>query len=398
MKEISKVKAFLKKSLNLIRTEKSILKSIHYNLIANLYFSFQDKDFLYLILDYYSGGDLRFYLEQNIQFEENQIKFFVANIVLSLRYLRKNNILHRDIKPENLVFDKKGYLNLTDFGISKKVKSNKLIKDMSGTPGYMSPEILLEKNQTFSSDYFSVGIVIYELIFLQRPFDGKTKQELADNILHKNINLTKDQLPINFTNSSTSNDLVDFINRLLKRKREKRLGDQDINQIISHPWLKGIDWDNMESKMLLEENIPFTPSSGDNFNFLKVNRHLNEKDKNYKSYLKLINNSTLFNNFYYNCYSKNSKKSEESIGRDSTFNNSPNDRRNSSKNNGKIKIIKEKEKNDESGTKEFTLSECEINDEESILFNRFSENYGRISDINDKHKIKRFSYSPKKIK
>ena len=218
MKEISKVKAFLKKSLNLIRTEKSILKSIHYNLIANLYFSFQDKDFLYLILDYYSGGDLRFYLEQNIQFEENQIKFFVANIVLSLRYLRKNNILHRDIKPENLVFDKKGYLNLTDFGISKKVKSNKLIKDMSGTPGYMSPEILLEKNQTFSSDYFSVGIVIYELIFLQRPFDGKTKQELADNILHKSIDLTKDQLPINFTNSSTSNDLVDFINRLLRRK------------------------------------------------------------------------------------------------------------------------------------------------------------------------------------
>ena len=167
---------------------------------------------------------------------------------------------------------------------------------------------------------------------------------------------------------------------------------------MSHPWLKGIDWDNMESKMLLEENIPFTPSSGDNFNFLKVNRHLNEKDKNYKSYLKLINNSTFFNNFYYNCYSNNSKKSEESIGRDSTFNNSSNDRRNSSKNNGKLKIIKEKENNDENGTNEFTLSECEINGEESILFNRFSENYGRISDINDNHIIKRLSYSPKIIK
>ena len=110
MKEISKVKALIKKSINSIRMERAILKDIHYNFISNLYFSFQDKDFLYLIIDYYPGGDLRFYLEQNIQFNEKQIKFFVANIVLSLRYLRLNNILHRDIKPDNLVFDKKGYL------------------------------------------------------------------------------------------------------------------------------------------------------------------------------------------------------------------------------------------------------------------------------------------------
>ena len=112
MKEISKVKAYLKKSINSIRLEKTILKNLHHIFIVNLYFSFQDKDNLYLILDYYPGGDLRFYLEQNIQFTETQIKFFIANIILSLKYLRLNNILHRDIKPENFVFDKKGYLNL----------------------------------------------------------------------------------------------------------------------------------------------------------------------------------------------------------------------------------------------------------------------------------------------
>ena len=200
MKEISKVKALLKKSINLILMERAILKNIHYNFISNLYFSFQDKDFLYLILDYYPGGDLRFYLEQNIQFDERQIKFFVANIMLSLRYLRQNNIIHRDIKPENLIFDKKGYLNLTDFGIAKIakiVRDNELIKDISGTPGYLSPEVLLQKNQSFCSDYFSLGIVIYELIFLRRPFEGKTQQELAENILEKNLDLTKEQLPNN---------------------------------------------------------------------------------------------------------------------------------------------------------------------------------------------------------
>ena len=395
MKEISKVKALIKKSINSIRMERAILKDIHYNFISNLYFSFQDKDFLYLIIDYYPGGDLRFYLEQNIQFNEKQIKFFVANIVLSLRYLRLNNILHRDIKPDNLVFDKKGYLNLTDFGISKEVKNNKIIKDKSGTPGYLSPEVLTGKNQTFSSDYFSLGIIIYELIFLERPFKGKTKQELAENILDNEINLTKDQLPNNFINSPKADNLVDFINKLLKRKKEKRLGHKDINEIINHQWLKDINWDNLESKMLLEENIPFIPSPGDNFNFLKVNNHLNKKEKNYKSYLKLINNSTLFNNFYYNFYSSNSKKSEESTGRNSMF-----DRRNSYKKEEK-EILKEEEKNESNGDDddEYTLNENEFNDdEEEIVFNRLSEHNGRISDINDDNKIHRYSYSPRKNK
>ena len=395
MKEISKVKALIKKSINSIRMERAILKDIHYNFISNLYFSFQDKDFLYLIIDYYPGGDLRFYLEQNIQFNEKQIKFFVANIVLSLRYLRLNNILHRDIKPDNLVFDKKGYLNLTDFGISKKVKNNKIIKDKSGTPGYLSPEVLTGKNQTFSSDYFSLGIIIYELIFLERPFKGKTKQELAENILDNEINLTKDQLPNNFINSPNADNLVDFINKLLKRKKEKRLGHKDINEIINHQWLKDINWDNLESKMLLEENIPFIPSPGDNFNFLKVNNHLNKKEKNYKSYLKLINNSTLFNNFYYNFYSSNSKKSEESTGRNSMF-----DRKNSYKKEEK-EILKEEEKNESNGDDddEYTLNENEFNDdEEEIVFNRLSEHNGRISDINDDNKIHRYSYSPRKNK
>ena len=395
MKEISKVKALIKKSINSIRMERAILKDIHYNFISNLYFSFQDKDFLYLIIDYYPGGDLRFYLEQNIQFNEKQIKFFVANIVLSLRYLRLNNILHRDIKPDNLVFDKKGYLNLTDFGISKKVKNNKIIKDKSGTPGYLSPEVLTGKNQTFSSDYFSLGIIIYELIFLERPFKGKTKQELAENILDNEINLTKDQLPNNFINSPNADNLVDFINKLLKRKKEKRLGHKDINEIINHQWLKDINWDNLESKMLLEENIPFIPSPGDNFNFLKVNNHLNKKEKNYKSYLKLINNSTLFNNFYYNFYSSNSKKSEESTGRNSMF-----DRRNSYKKEEK-EILKEEERNESNGDDddEYTLNENEFNDdEEEIVFNRLSEHNGRISDINDDNKIHRYSYSPRKNK
>ena len=99
MKEISKVKAYVKKSIRSTLMERHILKHIHHNFISNLYFSFQDKDNLYLILDYFSGGDLRFYLNKNVQFNEKQIKFLVSNIILSLKYLHQNNILHSDMKP-----------------------------------------------------------------------------------------------------------------------------------------------------------------------------------------------------------------------------------------------------------------------------------------------------------
>ena len=294
MKEISKVKAYIKKSIRSIISERHILKHLHHNFITNLYFSFQDKDNLYLILDYYSGGDLRFYLNKNIQFNDMQIKFLVANIILSLKYLYQNNILHRDIKPENLVFDEKGYLNLADFGISKKIKKNRPIKDRSGTPGYLSPEIISKKNQTFVCDYFPLGIVIYELIFLKRPFNGKSKQEVFENILHQNIKLKKHKLPNLMINSPSASELVDFINGLLKRKAEERLGFKGINELIGHPWLNGIDWDIMEEKLFKEEEIPFIPSPGDNLDYIKVNEKIKEKDENYNSFLKLTNRSNIF--------------------------------------------------------------------------------------------------------
>jgi len=399
MKEISKVKAYVKKSIRSTLMERHILKHIHHNFISNLYFSFQDKDNLYLILDYFSGGDLRFYLNKNVQFNEKQIKFLVSNIILSLKYLHQNNILHRDMKPENLVFDEKGYLNLTDFGISKKIKKNKQIKDRSGTPGYLSPEMILKNNQTFACDYFPVGIIIYELIFLKRPFNGRNKQEISDNILHKNINLKKKNLPNLFINSSSANELVDFINKLLKRKANERLGSKGINEIMQHPWLKGINWDIMESKLINEEEIPFIPSPGDNFDYLKVNNKINEKDINYNSYLKLINNSTLFNSFYFNSFSPNQRKvlssnnllHKELCVKNEEVNNIMHSE--TIQNNKKKLNDKYDTKNESNGSFEYTLSEF-TSEEDDFIFNRNSENDKKISG---EIKVKRFSISPKKI-
>ena len=295
MKEMSKVKAYIKKSLASIMSEKNILTNLHYNLISNLNFSFQDKEYLYLVLDYLPGGDLRYYINRKIIFNESQIKFMISNILLSLKYIHSNNILHRDIKPENLVFDERGYLHLTDFGISHKIKNGKNIYDKSGTPGYISPEVLLNKPQTFSSDYFSVGVICYELVFQKKPFKGKNKKEIAEKILYKDIRLTKKDIPEKY-----SLIFGDFINKLLKRNYRERLGNKGIQDIINHPWLKGVEWDAIEEKIVLSEKIPFIPSIGDNFDNKSANKKENIDMEHYDEYLKKINDSGYFKSFYFN--------------------------------------------------------------------------------------------------
>jgi serum/glucocorticoid-regulated kinase 2 len=129
-------------------------------------------------LDYLEGGDLRKHMNEKI-FNLKEIKFVAACIIIGLEYIHKKGIIHRDIKPENLIFDDKGFLRLSDFGISinnetisKREKNN----DKSGTPGYMAPErIINDKNISYgySSDFFSLGVILYELAMLNKPFRRK---------------------------------------------------------------------------------------------------------------------------------------------------------------------------------------------------------------------------------
>ena len=288
----------MKKSLSSIILEQHILSRLHHPFLANLNYSFQDKEYLYLVLDYLPGGDLRFHMNKGIVFSEIQIKFMISNLILALNYIHNNNIIHRDIKPENLVFDTRGYLHLTDFGIARKIKKDKLITDKSGTPGYFPPEVLLHKSQNFTFDYFSIGVICYELIFGKKPFRGKNKKEIAEKILYKNIKLKQNYLPEGYTAH-----ISDFINKLLNRNQKERLGYNGIDEIKNHPWLEGIDWDTMENKIIDIQNLPFQPMIGDNFDYDFVNKKDRLDIVNYEEYLKKINSTEIFKKFYFNYYS-----------------------------------------------------------------------------------------------
>ena len=137
-------------------------------------------------MDMHSGGDLRYHISRQRLFTEAQTKFFVACIVHSLSFIHKKLIIHRDIKPENLVFDSRGYLKVTDFGIAR-IWSQDNSRETSGTPGYMAPEVMCKQNHGVSVDYYAVGVIAYECMLGKRPYNGKGRKEIRDNILAENV-------------------------------------------------------------------------------------------------------------------------------------------------------------------------------------------------------------------
>ena len=271
---------------------------LNHPLIINLHYSFQDYDNLYFVLDLLTGGDLRYQLGRHPRryYTEEQTKFFIACIVESLIYIHSKNIIHRDIKPENLIFDDKGYLHITDFGIAKYSYNNN-INETSGTPGYMAPEVMRGLNHTGSVDYFAVGIITYELMMGKRPYTGKNRKEIKDQMMQKQIFLDYDNIPLGW-----SQEAADFINKLLIRKDTNRLGYYNYYEIKSHPWLNDINFNNLLSGKI---RAPFIPrKNNDNYDkkyCQEVEEIGIETNVRYESYKNNEKYSNIFEGFtYYN--------------------------------------------------------------------------------------------------
>ena len=342
LKEISKENIVKNKMIESIFLERDILFSIYNEHIVNLYATFQDNNKLYMIMDYLEGRDLRNQMRIEL-FNENQIKFLAGCIIIGLDYIHSKGIIHRDIKPENLIFDSKGYLRITDFGIAirenKKNKNNN--NDKSGTACYMAPERLaIDNNITYgySSDFFSLGVILYELVTLQKPFkafDGKIEnyirpyKSLVEDIYNDKIILEpdianklrenrikylkenkRDKFKYGLSNIKLSvnqnyNDMCDFINKLLTLEEDKRLGFNNINEVKNHSWFtrESFSWKKLYHRtLILNFKINcFIKENNENKNQNENNKERidNEKeikaeiDKNQNIYKDKFNNFTL---------------------------------------------------------------------------------------------------------
>ena len=305
MKEMNKAKIIDKKSEKSVKSERDLLSKLNHPFIINMHFSFQDTDNLYLVMDLLTGGDLRYHICKKRYFTEEQAKFFISCIILGLEYCHYYNIIHRDIKPENLILDSRGYVHITDFGIAKIQTSNNH-KETSGTPGYMSPEVLCGQNHTISVDYFAIGVMGYEFMMGVRPYLGTNRKEIKEKIMAKQVVIHRKDIK-----NGWGVEAADFINRLLQRKPGKRLGAHGASEVKNHIWFKNYNWNDLYNKKLI---APYIPSNEDNFDYKYCNNVEKQGLKTKERYAEIAisdDYKTIFNSYlYFNRNDLKNKKEE----------------------------------------------------------------------------------------
>ncbi|KAL9127758.1 MAG: hypothetical protein Q9217_003416 [Psora testacea] len=227
------------------KTERTILESINrHPFVVKLYYAFQDHEKLYLILEYAQGGELFERMRNQHMFPEETAAFYMAEMVLALEHLHKNiGVIYRDLKPENCLLDAEGHLLLTDFGLSKVAAHGEECRSITGTIEYMAPEVIQEQQYGTGVDWWSFGILGYDLMTGSTPFSAHNDLKIKEKILKSKLVLPYYLSP----------DAKDLLTRLLRKEPKKRLGasmPKDMQTIRGHRFFRKIDWYKLDRREL----------------------------------------------------------------------------------------------------------------------------------------------------
>ncbi|TIB92956.1 kinase-like protein [Wallemia mellicola] len=232
--------------------ERRLLEEIDCPYVVNLRYAFQDDENLFMVIDLMLGGDLRFHLERNGAFDEQTVKIYVAEIALALDYLHKRRIVHRDVKPDNILLDEQGHAHLTDFNIACFL-GKRALTGVAGSMAYMAPEVLEKRGYFTTVDWWSLGIVAFELLFNKRPFRARTNSSLTNAITKQELIFPDNAYDL------VSKDGISAINGLLTRDPDLRLGCSEyggFEELMKHPWFSNLDWDALSKKQLPPTFVP----------------------------------------------------------------------------------------------------------------------------------------------
>ena len=274
LKIIDKIYIINNNLIEQIKLEKNILSSFNDQCFCELKFFFMTETKIIFVMPFYEGGDLFQALINKKSFDESTICFWGVQIAFMFKLLHEQKIIYRDLKPENLIINHDGYLKLIDFGCAKIIENNNdLSSSFCGSPSYVSPEIINGDGHNLSTDWWSFGILLYELFYGFPPF--------YDRNLERNFDLIR-YCKINFPSKKIINkDLKDLIMKLCEKDKEKRLGSKnDFDEVIQHPFFKNSVIENIKNKMT---NSPYTPVINDdgkliNFDEAFTNMKFNEKE------------------------------------------------------------------------------------------------------------------------
>ncbi len=246
MKILKKELVIKRKQVNHTMTERSLLEKLNHPFIVKLFYAFQDETKLYFITEFMQGGELFFHLRRNSQYKEKSVKFYMSEILLAIDYMHKNNFIYRDLKPENILIDKLGHIKLTDFGLSKLLDEEaQKTYTLCGTPEYLAPEIIFEKGYDKTCDWFSFGVLMFEMLCGFHPFKQKKGK------FNPQIYKMKIIIPENIGKNAR-----DLIEKLLNSNPRERIGYNSSEEIMKHDFFKDIDFDKVLQR---EYKPPFIP-------------------------------------------------------------------------------------------------------------------------------------------
>jgi cGMP-dependent protein kinase len=244
-----------------ILNEKHIMAACNSEFIVRLFKTFKDNKYLYMLLEACLGGELWTLLRDKNCFDDSTTRFYTGCVVEAFSYLHSQAIVYRDLKPENLLLDNIGYAKLVDFGFAKKVGHGRKTWTFCGTPEYVAPEIILNRGHDTSSDLWSLGILMFELLTGSPPFSGSDPMKTYAMIL-KGISV------VDFPRKITKN-AQQIIKKLCKNDPSERLGygTNGMKDIYKHKWFDGFNWEALRRRTLKAPYLPQVRSATDTSNF-----------------------------------------------------------------------------------------------------------------------------------
>jgi serum/glucocorticoid-regulated kinase 2 len=216
------------------RTERYILEKSRSPFLVSLEYAFQTPEKIFFVMQFLRGSEMIYHLKKAKRFDENKTRFYAAEIVLASEYLHSLEVVYRDLKPEIILLDDDGHICLTDFGMAKILEPGQLTKSFVGTPEYLAPEIMEGKGHGKTVDWWSLGILIYEMMLGLPPFYTRDQNQ---HVVFKLLKEKEVTFGSKFTSSAEGKDLI---LKLLRKRSGERLGSKVAAEIKSHPWFKNI--------------------------------------------------------------------------------------------------------------------------------------------------------------
>uniref|UniRef100_A0A8D2DHW2 Serine/threonine-protein kinase 32C n=2 Tax=Sciurus TaxID=10001 RepID=A0A8D2DHW2_SCIVU len=252
MKYMNKQQCIERDEVRNVFRELEILQEIEHVFLVNLWYSFQDEEDMFMVVDLLLGGDLRYHLQQNVQFSEDTVRLYICEMALALDYLRSQHIIHRDVKPDNILLDEQGHAHLTDFNIATIIKDGERATALAGTKPYMAPEIFHSfvnggTGYSFEVDWWSVGVMAYELLRGWRPYDIHSSNAV-ESLVQLFSTVSVQYAP------TWSKEMVALLRKLLTVNPEHRFSS--LQDMQAAPSLASVLWDDLCEKKVEPGFVP----------------------------------------------------------------------------------------------------------------------------------------------